>query len=130
MAITSFKDVRRQVDNVYHYIIKENEVIPEGALVGIDANGLAINAIADSKVIGVCEGQDDDVNGTLMVRVWTHGIITVKTNAAITQADIGKQVKAVDNETVAIASDGDVVIGELTAMIDANNARMRVLVKK
>lgn len=54
--ITSFKDVRLQVDNVYNYKVKDGETIPEGALVGLDEDGLAVNAVAAERIVGVANG--------------------------------------------------------------------------
>lgn len=123
MAITSFKDVRRQVDNVMHYPIKDGENIPEGAIVAVDANGVAINAIAGSKVVGVATGGYQDGQ----VEVWTGGIIDVKYDGTATQAKVGGLVKTVDNETVTDAAADDAVAGIIVEFKDAGNVRIRVL---
>ena len=40
-AITSFKDVARQENNIGHLKLAPGVSIPEGALVGVNAQGLA-----------------------------------------------------------------------------------------
>lgn len=123
MAITAFKDVFRQVDNVMHYKIKANEVIPEGALVAIDSNGLAINAVATSKVVGVATGAIQDGR----VEVYTGGIIDVKYNGTATQAKVGELVTTVDNETVKTAGTGNPIAGVVVEFKSATQVRIRIL---
>lgn len=123
MAITAFKDVFRQVDNVMHYKIKANEVIPEGALVAIDSNGLAINAVATSKVVGVATGVIQDGR----VEVYTGGIIDVKYNGTATQAKVGELVTTVDNETVKTAATGNPIAGVVVEFKSATQVRIRIL---
>ena len=123
MAITAFKDVFRQVDNVMHYKIKANEVIPEGALVAIDTNGLAINAVATSKVVGVATGVIQDGR----VEVYTGGIIDVKYNGTATQAKVGELVTTVDNETVKTAATGNPIAGVVVEFKSATQVRIRIL---
>lgn len=123
MAITAFKDVFRQVDNVMHYKLKANEVIPEGALVAIDSNGLAINAVATSKVVGVATGVIQDGR----VEVYTGGIIDVKYNGTATQAKVGELVTTVDNETVKTAGTGNPIAGVVVEFKSATQVRIRIL---
>nr|DAH67021.1 MAG TPA: capsid fiber protein [Caudoviricetes sp.] len=123
MAITAFKDVFRQVDNVMHYKLKANEVIPEGALVAIDSNGLAINAVATSKVVGVATGVIQDGR----VEVYTGGIIDVKYNGTATQAKVGELVTTVDNETVKTAATGNPIAGVVVEFKSATQVRIRIL---
>lgn len=123
MAITAFKDVFRQVDNVMHYKIKANEVILEGALVAIDSNGLAINAVATSKVVGVATGVIQDGR----VEVYTGGIIDVKYNGTATQAKVGELVTTVDNETVKTAATGNPIAGVVVEFKSATQVRIRIL---
>ena len=124
--ITSFKDVRLQVENVYNYKVKAGETIPEGALVGLDVDGLAVNAVAAKRIVGVANGDfSKDEKGDLVVHVDTHGIITLQTSATITQASVGSPVQVVDNQTVAVATTG-VKVGEIVKRIDANTARVRL----
>lgn len=123
MAITAFKDVFRQVDNVMHYKLKANEVIPEGALVAIDSNGLAINAVATSKIVGVATGVIQDGR----VEVYTGGIIDVKYNGTATQAKVGELVTTVDNETVKTAATSNPIAGVVVEFKSATQVRIRIL---
>lgn len=129
MAITTFKDVRLQVDNVFNYRIKANEVIPEGALVSLDANGLAVNAVAGAKIVGVANGDfSKDESGAIVVHVDTHGIITLKTSASVAQSAVGADVAVVDNETVTTTVASVAVIGQIVKRIDATTVRVRLKV--
>lgn len=129
MAITTFKDVRLQVDNVYNYKVKANEVIPEGALVSLDANGLAVNAVAGEKIVGVANGDfSRDEAGDLVVHVDTHGIITLKTSASVAQSAVGSDVAVVDNETVSTTLTDAEVVGQIVKRIDATTVRVRLAV--
>lgn len=126
MAITSFKDVQLQVDNVYNYKVKQSEIIPEGALVSLDAQGLAVNAVAGAKIVGVANGDKSrDEKGDVVVHVDTHGIITLATSEAVTQADLGSDVEVVDNATVKKKTSGKTV-GQIVKRIDANTVRVRL----
>ena len=123
MAITTFKDVARQVDNIAHYPIKASEVIPEGAIVAVNASGLAINAVANSKVVGVATGNKQDGQ----VEVWTGGVIDAKFSGTATQATVGTLVATADNETVAAATTGQNVAGVVVEFKSASAVRIRVL---
>lgn len=63
-----------------------------------------------------------------MVHVDTHGIITLKTAATITQAAVGSDVAVADNETVTTTLTDAEVVGQIVKRIDANTARVRLAV--
>lgn len=129
-AITGFKDVRRQENNIGHLKLAANTTIPEGALVGITAGGLAQNAAAGDKILGVASRTASNQNGKSddHVEFWTYGVITVQFNGTATQADVAKYVKSVDNQTVALhvtATDAaDLVCGRIVEVLSASRVRI------
>jgi hypothetical protein len=129
-AITAFKDVRRQENNIGHLKLAANTTIPEGALVGITSGGLARNAAAGDKVLGVASKGASNQNGKTddHVEFWTYGVITVEFSGTATQADVAKYVKSVDNATVALHVTGtdaaELVAGRIVEVLTASRVRI------
>ena len=135
-AITTRKDVRRQENNVGHLKLAANTTIPEGALVGISATGLAINAVAGAstgRVAGVATKTASNQNGKSddHVEFDTYGVIEVVAGFTAAQADVGTYVKVTDNQTVAKHVDGtdaaNLAIGRIVEVI--SSSRIRIALK-
>ena len=129
-AITTRKDVRRQENNIGHLALAPETTIPEGALVGVNSDGYAVNAVASTaaRVVGVASitasnvTREDD-----HTEFWTGGVIRVNTGFNAVQADVASYVKVVDNQTVAKLANGDnasLAIGRIVEIISSTQVRI------
>lgn len=130
--ITTRKDVRRQEGNILSYPQAVVNLI-EGALICLNTAGYATNAAdtAGFKFVGVLdESQNNSAGaaGDVRSKVWTYGVIDVAANFAATAADCGKQVYAVDNQTVDLAANttNDVLVGRIVEVLSATKLRVAI----
>lgn len=95
----------------------------EGALVGIDASGFAINlASSEEQFVGVAHAIVDNTagaNGDLFVKVRRDQQIREVALAGAVQADVGKTLFATDNATFSLTASGGTPIGRVHAFISA-----------
>lgn len=127
-AITTRKDVRRQANYIGHAKLAPSTTIPEGALVGVNAQGLATNAAATSaaKVLGVASktataGRDGHVEFE------TSGVISVKAGFSAAAGDLGELVKVKDNQTVDKLGGGDdqkLICGRIVEVVSSTELRI------
>lgn len=134
-AITTRKDVRRQENNVGHLKLAANTTIPEGALVGINSSGLAVNAVAATAphVAGVATKTASNQNGKSddHVEFDTYGVIEVVAGFSAAQSDVKLYVKVTDNQTVAKHVTGtdaeELKVGRIVEVL--SSSRIRIALK-
>jgi hypothetical protein len=94
----------------------------EGALVGIDASGFAINLLAaEEQFVGVAHALVDNTGaaGDLFVKVRRDAQIRQVALAGAVQADVGKTLYATDNATFTLTPATASPIGRVHAFISA-----------
>ncbi|MFQ3550393.1 MAG: hypothetical protein SNJ70_11670 [Armatimonadota bacterium] len=107
--------------------------IPKGALVCINADGYAVNAVdsANHTFAGVAFETVDNsagANGDKNIRVFTSGTFEfVDGGGNCAQTDIGVAFKIVDNQTVTDASTtANITAGVAVERISSNKVRIRI----
>ena len=130
-AITSFKDVARQENNIGHLKLAPGVSIPEGALVGVNAQGLATNAAESTAdtVVGVAASPAGVGLGKTAdhVQFWTYGVITVNAAFSAKQSDIAAYVKVKDNQTVdkvTLPADAGKECGRIVEVLSSSKIRI------
>lgn len=66
--------------------------------------------------------------GALNCRVWKQGVFTFVYGGTATQADVGKAVYAVDDQTVDLVgvTTNDILVGYITEVLTATSVRVRI----
>lgn len=126
--ITAKKDVRRQPGEVLSFVVKNDEVIYEGALVAIDSNGEAINAGDDSGATfaGVADETVDNSDDGLEIKVRMGGVIDCVAAFSAAAANVGDEVCLSDNQSVDLAANttNDVYCGRIVEVVSASKVRV------
>lgn len=127
-AITAKKDVRRQPGEVLSFVVKDNEVIPEGALVSVDSNGELVNATDASGdvFVGVADETVDNSDDGLECKVRVGGVIDVVSRLSAAATNVGDLVYAFDNQTVDLAGNltNDVLVGRIVEVVSSSKLRV------
>lgn len=118
--LTAPYDIQRAKAEVASYKVAANAVIYAGAFVEIDSNGYATKHIqgAAKKVVGVALESVDNTggaNGDKTIEVLRQGVITrdLAAGHGFTQASIGADVYAEDDNTVTGTATGRTKVGRL-----------------
>ena len=120
-ALTKDRDIGRKAGGMQAaYPVKAGAKIFAGGSVCVDANGYAVpgSDTAGLKFVGVSRQYVDNTygqNGDLVIEVWIRDIFNFEANG-LTDADVGKPVFIVDDQTVALSSTNGVGIGIITEM--------------
>jgi hypothetical protein len=124
MALTKDRDTKRRDGVGFTLPAAAGVRIYAGSIVGINADGQAIPAgtAGTVAVLGIAQQHVDNRDGQAgdqPVPIW-RGTFAVKAGQAnLTNAAYGKPVKAVDDESVALADAGAIVAGIVRA-VDAD----------
>lgn len=127
---TAARDARRQEGNILPY--KQAAVdLFGGALVSKNAAGYAKSAsdTASELFLGVLDKTSKNATGAAgakIARVWKHGVFTFAASG-LTQADVGVQVYAVDDQTVGKTTTNSVLVGRIVEVLSATSARVRII---
>jgi hypothetical protein len=130
--LTAAKNYRRQPGELVAYKLNNIKVFT-GALLAVNSSGYAVKAndAAVEAVIGVAESTVDNSTGSAgdkTVDVWQSGVFDFAFSGTATQADVGKKVYAVDDQTVALAATttNDNLVGRIVEFISASKVRVRI----
>lgn len=92
-------------------VVKSGETLIEGALVGIDSSGEAVDAIEETGIVRYFIASETVTgDGTIKTRLLT-GIPGLENGASIDAADLGKIVYCDDNATVKLSASGTSRVG-------------------
>jgi len=125
-VLAADRNTARREGDFYEFPVLATAKIFGGGMVGVDANGWAQSAadIAGLKLVGLAEAYVDNsggANGAKMVKV-RRGVFKLAANG-LTDADIGKPVFVVDDQTVQLAATAnDVHAGILVQVESATEA--------
>lgn len=104
-----------------------------GELISLNASGYGKQAgdVAGEKFVGVCRQDVDNSAGAAGdkdIIVWATGAMEFAFSGTAAQADVGKQVYAVDSQTVALAATtlNDVLVGRITEVVSASVVRVKI----
>lgn len=125
MATTTERKITRADSDKGSCPVAASTKVPGGTLVFFNTSGYAINAIAAgaNKLLGVSYTTADNsggANGDLTVEYWRRGQFEFAI-AAATQADVGKRVYAVDNDTVSKTSTNQTYVGTISEVLSATS---------
>lgn len=135
MAVTAAQTIyRKGGSDAIPFPLKNAEVVYQGALVAIAADGYAYNMDSDAaktaSIIGVAaESKTATADGTISgnveagantVLVYLDGIFKL-TGAGLAQADCGNTVFATDNYTFGVTESGGKKIGTLVTYLSATS---------
>jgi hypothetical protein len=135
-ALAAAYEVLYKPGNITLYKVAASTTIYKGALVAVDSDGFAIpiaHGTASLKYVGVAEETviNDGADGDASVRISKIGSFVYAGTAV--QADIGKEVYAVDDNTVQIGTGGltnqykvGTVLGVETTSKGAAGMRIRI----
>lgn len=121
-ATTTDRQTRaRYIQRQIRLVLKAATDIPAGAMVAVDATGLAVNAADTAGLImmGRAEAAASYAAGDREIVV-SRGVFLYANNGNVVQASVGISVTVVDNQTVGLAADtaNDIIAGwveEVTA---------------
>lgn len=104
-----------------------------GQLVALNTSGYATNPADTSgfKFVGVLRSEVDNSGGAAGDKdavVWATGVVECVANWSAAQADCGKQVAAVDNQTVDLLANltNDVIVGRIVEVVSASKVRVAI----
>lgn len=128
-ALTDDKKTEYRVGEEIAVPVDDGDIIYAGALVCVNAGGYAVPASDTSglKFVGVARERADNsagADGAISVLVRRKGVFKMALGSAITQASLGADVCAVDDQTVDLASatTNDIVVGKIVEIIDSTHA--------
>ena len=130
--VTAAREDLRQ-DGILTLYKMNNVTLYKGTLASLDADGYLKKAsdTAGEKFVGVVFETVDNSTGSdgdASARVWQTGTFEFAFSGTATQADVGKAVYAVDNNTVALAATttNDVPVGFITEFVSASKVRVAI----
>lgn len=105
-------------------------LLPHGTMVFRDASGYATNIIAAgaNPFLGVAHERfdnSDGANGDLDAEYWIEGRFEMG-GSGFTQADIGKKVYAVDNNTLSLTATSQTYVGTITEFNSATSVEVQI----
>ena len=123
MATTTERKIVRSDSDKGSCPVAAATKVPGGTLAFFNTSGYATNVIANgaNKLLGVAHNTADNsggANGDETVEYWRRGQFEFAI-AAATQADIGKKVYAVDNDTVSKTSTNQTYVGTISEVVSA-----------
>lgn len=105
----------RYIERQIRLVLAAATTIPAGAMVAVNAAGLAVNAsdTAALIVMGRAEAAATSVGGADTEIVVSRGVFLWGNNGNVLQAHVGTSVTIVDNQTVGLAADtaNDIIAG-------------------
>ncbi|RKV96386.1 MAG: hypothetical protein D8G53_06930 [Candidatus Saccharimonas sp.] len=121
--LTAPRDDSRQTGDLVEVDAGTNKIF-HGAAVTIASNGYAHAGAPKEPFVGVAQ---ESVTGGL-VRVYTEGVASFNCASAVgVQANVGKNVALVDDNTVGLATGNDaVVIGIITKIESTTSVRVKL----
>lgn len=132
--LTADREDYRKVGDLRYYPVAATTKLFKGSLVAVDTGGHAVKAAATANFVtaGVAFEQVDNTGaaGDKDVRVWATGSFVFNFSGTATQADVGKQVYAVDDNTVKLFDGGagavNVLVGRIVEFISASSVRVAI----
>lgn len=129
--LTANKDRKEKEGKLISSPVAASQLIYQGALVMHNATGYVANCtpLAGSSFAGVAYEKvtnSDGAAGDKQIRCEKHGSFLME-GAGFTQADVGSEVRASDNDTVQIAALADSqVVGRIVEYISATQVRVKI----
>lgn len=130
---TAHRDYKRQDGKSIAYKAAAVGPLYIGSLIALNAAGYAKKAAdtAAEKFVGVLRYAVDNSAGAAGDKdaiVWAEGAVELAFSGTATIADVGKQVYAVDDQTVALAATttNDVLVGRITEVVSAGVVRVKI----
>jgi len=129
--ITADKKTKYSSEGILNLSMKGSSTLYAGSMVSTDATGYAVKSgdVASEFFQGVAQEQvaNAGADGAKRIEVRSNGIHYFVTSG-LTIADIGKQVYAVDNQTVALAATttNDVLVGVIVDFVSATEVGVNI----
>ncbi len=130
---TAARDVKRADGDLITVPVDDGDTIYAGTLVMVNTAGFAVKGAdtASNLFVGVAADTVNNASGAdgdKKVAVYTEGTFEFAFSGTAAQADVGKSVYAVDNQTVALAATttNDVLVGKIVEFIDASTVRVKI----
>jgi hypothetical protein len=134
-ALTTNRYTRHRDGLVTAHPVADSEHIFKGSLVCANTDGYAAAGkdSAGFKFLGVALEEADNSagsDGDVTVKVLAHGVFSFAKSGTVVQADLGKSVYVVDDQTVALAATttNDIACGKIEALDGASALWVRVAV--
>lgn len=111
----------KDVTEIQRLLMKASTTIPKGAMVILDANGLAINATptASTQFAGIAlSGETSAASGNYYIHVARNGRHLL-TTSGMAQSNVGDMMYAADNQTVGATASNAHKIGPITEFVSA-----------
>ncbi|UCH77312.1 MAG: hypothetical protein JSU81_06105 [Candidatus Coatesbacteria bacterium] len=129
-ALTANYDAQRKDGILVAYRVAARTAIYKGAMVALNEAGYAVPAGDERglKFVGFAYERGDNASGgagDVSVRVWKDGSFRVRM-AAPRLADLGSAAYAVDDNTVALATDYAVWVGTVVEICSAKVVRVLI----
>jgi hypothetical protein len=125
------EDLRQ--DGILVSVPLSNVKVFKGSLLAFNTSGYAVKAAdtASFNLAGVAYEQVDNASGSAgdkEVRVWRTGVFEFNFSGTASQADVGKAVYMVDDNTVALAATttNDVLVGRIVQFVTASKVRVEL----
>jgi hypothetical protein len=130
--LTADREDLRQDGILVQYPVS-NVKLFKGSIVAVNTSGYAVKGVdtASFFLAGVAYEQVDNSAGSAgdkKIRVWRKGIFEFNFSGTASQADVGKSVYMVDDNTVALAATttNDVLVGRITEFVTASKVRVEI----
>jgi len=131
-AVTSNLDTPARAGSVRAHPIAAATALYAGILIALSTTGYAVSGVdtAGYKFVGVARAAQDNsagAAGALDIEVYKEGVFSFAI-AAVTQADIGRDVYIVDNATVGFSESVTkrVRVGKIVAVDDSTHAWVQI----
>lgn len=129
MALTANHDIDRFVDQeLRSYGVAAGAHVFRGAFVELNAGGFLIPSSASGRFVGIAYEEADNSSGSdgdASARVFTQGDFCVPLVGA-TEADIGRIVCAIDDETATFSAQGATCVGFVQGIESAGRIILRL----
>lgn len=108
-ALTQSRYTRHREGTVTAHRVKGATQLFKGGIVCVDSTGYAVpgSDTAGQTFVGVAIEDADNTagaDGDIAIRVMARGVFSLAPGGSVTQADIGKPLYVVDDQTVAVAA--------------------------
>jgi hypothetical protein len=130
--LTADREDQRQ-DGIILSVPLSNVKVYKGSLLAFNTSGYAVKAAdtASFNLAGIAFEQVDNSAGSAgdkEVRVWRTGVFELNFSGTASQADVGKAVYMVDDNTVALAATttNDVLVGRIVQFVTASKVRVEI----
>lgn len=125
-ALTASRNDERQNGEIVDVLHNSNAIFQGGAVIA-HTDGFAKAGVEKRPFLGVAA--ENTPTDKTFIRVQTTGVFAFAATG-LTQADVGKKVVLVDDQTIALsaAAVDEVVIGKILSVESATKARVRITV--